>query len=236
MKKALVTGGAKRLGKYLSLFLSTIGYDVAITYHSSASSVAFIKKQVEANGMSFKSYKTNLNSYLEIEKLFINYKKDWEKIDLLINNAGVFPEAGFKSIKEELWDNTFAVNLKSVFFLSQKFSSIMNNDGTIVNISSIGGFEVWKDRILYNTSKAAQIALTRSLARELAPKIRVNSVAPGTIEMEDEKNLKAILGKNKIPLKRYGSPQEICETINFIIKNKYLTGVTIPVEGGKLLT
>lgn len=236
MKKALVTGGAKRLGKYISLFLSKSGYDVAITFNTSTSNVASMKRQIEADGVAFTSYKTNLESYKEIEKLFKNYKHDWKEIDLLVNNAGVFPKSVVKSVTEQEWDNAFAVNLKSVFFLTQKFSSIMNNGGNVINISSIGGFEIWDQRILYNTSKAAQIALTRSLARNLAPKIRVNSIAPGTIEMEDENNLTEILSKSKIPLKRHGTPEDIFETIKFIINNKFLTGVTIPVEGGKLLT
>ncbi len=236
MKKALVTGGAKRLGKHISLFLSTIGYDVAITFHTSGSNVASIKKKIESNGSEFSAYKINLESFNEIEKLFIEYEREWKNIDLLVNNAGVFPKSKLNSITEKLWDKTFSVNLKSVFFLSQKFSSIMKDGGNIINISSLGGIEVWEDRVLYNTSKAAQIALTRSLARDLAPKIRVNSIAPGTIEMEDENNLADILTIKKIPLQKYGKPENIFESIKFILNNNYLTGVTIPVEGGKLLT
>jgi NAD(P)-dependent dehydrogenase (short-subunit alcohol dehydrogenase family) len=236
MKKALVTGGAKRLGKYMSLFLSRNSYDVAITFNTSASNVVSLKQQIEANGVAFTAYKTNLESYNDIERLFKNYRKTWGEIDLLINNAGVFPKSDIKSITEKDWDNAFAVNLKSVFFLTQKFSSIMNKGGNVINISSLGGFETWDKRILYNTSKAAQIALTRSLARDLAPNIRVNSIAPGTIEMENEVNFMEILAKSKIPLQRHGTPEDIFETIKFILNNRYLTGVTIPVEGGKLLT
>jgi NAD(P)-dependent dehydrogenase (short-subunit alcohol dehydrogenase family) len=220
----------------MSLFLSRNSYDVAITFNTSASNVASLKQQIEASGVAFTAYKTNLESYNDIEKLFKNYRKTWGEIDLLINNAGVFPKSDIKSITEKDWDNAFAVNLKSVFFLTQKFSSIMNKGGNVINISSLGGFETWDKRILYNTSKAAQIALTRSLARDLAPNIRVNSIAPGTIEMENEVNSMEILAKSKIPLQRHGTPEDIFETIKFILNNRYLTGVTIPVEGGKLLT
>lgn len=235
MKRALVTGGAKRLGRYISIALSELGYDVAITFNSSTSEVKSLKKIIEANSSKFLAIKANFEFVNSFKKVFNRYCKEWKDIDLLINNAGVFSTDDFHKITVNQWEKTFAVNLRAVFFNTQVFSKIMNENGLVINISSIGGFEIWKDRILYNTSKSAQITLTKCLAKELAPKIRVNSIAPGTVWMGEEETEADRIYKNKIPIKRYGAPDEIIETIKFIINNKYLTGITIPVEGGKLL-
>ncbi len=236
MKRALVTGGAKRLGRYISIALSEFGYDVAITFNTSTSEVKSLKRIIEANGSKFLAIKANFEFADSSKKVFNSYCKEWKDIDLLINNAGVFSADDFLKITVGQWEKTFAVNLRSVFFITQKFSTIMKNGGLVINISSIGGFEIWKNRILYNTSKSAQITLTKCLAKELAPKIRVNSIAPGTVWMGEEETEADRIYKNKIPINRYGIPDEIIETIKFIINNKYLTGVIIPVDGGKLLT
>ncbi|MCX8010718.1 MAG: SDR family oxidoreductase [Ignavibacteria bacterium] len=170
-----------------------------------------------------------------MSNLVNSYKSSWKDIDLIINNAGVFPLSRFKEISESDWDKTFSINLKSVFFLCQKFSDIFNDGGNIINISSIGGLEIWKNRLLYNVSKSALITLTKSLARELAPRIRVNSIAPGILQLE-EKDQNNLISVEKIPLQKYGTQSNIIETIKFIINNDYLTGAIIPVDGGKILT
>lgn len=234
MKKALITGGAKRLGKEIALWLAQYNYDICITYNTSNTNIEIFSKKIKKINRKFFAIEADFSKKGSIEYVFQEYKKFGDSIDLLINNAAVFPETPIKEITEAEWERTFDINLKSVFFLSQKFYEIMNRDGLIINITSIGAFEIWKNRLLYNLTKSSVELLTKILAKEYAPKIRVNSIAPGAIKIgKNDKTIEQYISADKIPLKRYGTNKEIISAVKFLIENKYITGTSLIIDGGK---
>ncbi|MER3328335.1 MAG: SDR family oxidoreductase, partial [Candidatus Kapaibacterium sp.] len=154
---------------------------------------------------------------------------------VLVNNAGVFPErTKLSDIEESLIDDTFAVNLKGEFFTSQYFSQLAKSNSRIINIASLGAYEIWRGRIPYHISKAALVHMTRALAVELAPKISVNSVSPGAIEViDDPATDSSLISVEKIPMKRYGTPNDIFDAVYFFATtNSYITGQNLTVDGG----
>jgi NAD(P)-dependent dehydrogenase (short-subunit alcohol dehydrogenase family) len=154
---------------------------------------------------------------------------------MLVNNAGVFPEAkDMKDIPLELWESTFAVNMRASFYTSQLYVKRAKPGGRIINIASIGGLEVWKGRIPYNVSKASLINLSRALARDLAPDFSVNCVCPGTITFpEDPPEMASDPMIKKIPMKRFATPHDLFEAVYFFgTSTGYITGQTLVVDGG----
>lgn len=233
MKIALITGGTGKLGSQIALHLNKQEFEVVISYNRSFDKLQKLKEQFSSTNLKLNSFQCDFSSLSNINQLFEEFKKQYPKLDVLINCAGIFGKNNFFETSENDFDKFIALNLKSIYFLIQKFSRIMNENSVVINFSSVGGIVAWKDRSLYHISKAGVIALTRSLAIELAPKIRVVSIAPGFIETGEDISEKMPL--SKIPLRKYGNINHILQTVDFIIKNDYLTGVTIPVDGGRSL-
>lgn len=234
-----ITGSGKRLGKSLALNFAKKGWDVVIHYFESEESAR--KTQEEIINMGRKAYlvRADLRSYSQIELAFTNTVNEFGIPKVLINNAGVFPKAKkiFETTKND-WEDTINLNLSAEFFTSKIFVEFARKNSKIVNISSLGAFEIWKNRIPYNVSKSAIIQLTKALARELAPIISVNTVCPGAIYFENEpsENDKAMLKANKIPMKRYATPEEIFEAVYFFSTcSNYITGQFLCVDGGASL-
>jgi NAD(P)-dependent dehydrogenase (short-subunit alcohol dehydrogenase family) len=173
----------------------------------------------------------------QVATLFRAVEKRFGRIDLLVNNAGIFFPVTWDQLREEDWDKILGINLKAAFFCAQAAARIMQRQGRgrIVIISSLGGLQAWPEYIHYCASKAGVISLTRSLAKALAPHIQVNSVAPGTIlfpgDQPDAKTEKII---NAIPLKKAGRPEDIAETVLFLAtRSDFITGQVFVVDGGK---
>ena len=238
-KVALITGGVRRLGKKISLALARMGYDLAIIYNSS--SIAELKKtktELDSIGINYKFYKCDLKNITKLRSTINKVGSDFKKIDLLVNNSGVIKKVEFTDITEKLFDDTLAVNLKAPLFVTQFALKYLNKskDAVVINIASLGGLQNWTGYIPYSISKTGIVKLTYLLARKLAPKIRVNAIAPGTIIIKgEEKGTPQKTDVTKIPLKKYGSPDDIISAVKFIIDCSYLTGHVIPVDGGRLL-
>jgi len=163
---------------------------------------------------------------------------DFKKIDVLVNNAGIIQKIDFMDITEEVIDRFMDINLKAPLFISQFSVKYLNKskEPLIINIASLGGLQNWANYIPYGITKAGIIKLTYLLAKRLAPKIRVNAVAPGTIIIKDEEaGTPEKTPMKKIPLEKYGSPDDIIEAVIFLINSPYVTGQVIPVDGGRLL-
>ena len=163
---------------------------------------------------------------------------DFGKIDILINNAGIIRKIDFTKITEQIFNNFMDTNLKAALFASQFSLKYLKKakEPSIVNIASLGGIQNWTNYIPYGISKAGIIKLTYLLAKRLAPKIRVNAVAPGTIIIKgEEAGTPEKTPVKKIPLKKYGNPDDIIEAVKFLINSPYITGQVIPVDGGRLL-
>jgi 3-oxoacyl-[acyl-carrier protein] reductase len=238
-KVALITGSGKRLGKEIALSLANNGFTVIVNYNKSQKEAnSLISKIVKNknNGIAIKADVTKKN---EVENLFKSIIKKFGRIDVLINNAAIFEKVRFEDLNEKVWDKSIDTNLKSCFLCSKEFFRYTKKqkNGRIINISSTGGYRPFKNYLPYCVSKAGLIMLTKCLAKELAPNILVNSIAPGLIQFsEKEEDLQKILNIDKIPLKRYAKPEEITELVLYLVNSgTYITGHTFIVDGGKIL-
>jgi NAD(P)-dependent dehydrogenase (short-subunit alcohol dehydrogenase family) len=228
-KTILVTGAAKRIGRGIALRLAREGARVAIHYSRSEKEAR--QTAEECGGAEL--FRANLESVPEIERMFQEAGERLGRLDGLVNNAARFTRFDPLKITEKDWDFIHSVNLKAVFFCSQQGARLMQKDGgRIVNLSSLGGIRPWAEHAHYCASKAGVIMLTRALAKAFAPKITVNSVAPGVIPFDDidERGKKMI---EATPAQRGGTPDEIADAVVFFLKaSNFVTGQTIAVDGG----
>jgi NAD(P)-dependent dehydrogenase (short-subunit alcohol dehydrogenase family) len=230
MAKILITGATSKIGRKLSVEFAKKGFDLALHYNKSQDIANELKRKLEAFSIDTILLRADVTKSYEVEVVFDEIEKKIGKVDILINNLGVFPEKiDFKNIREEQWDRIFAINLKSIFLFSQLFAKQNIVSGKIINIASVGGMEHWKGSLLYNVTKSALIHLTKSLAIELAPEVTVNCVSPGIIQSEDSR---IVIPETKIPMKKYGCAQDIFNAIMYFIENDYVTGQNLIIDGG----
>lgn len=229
-KVALVTGAAKRIGREIALRLAAEGAQVAVHYNTSEDDAR--RTAMECGGRIFQA---DLASVPEIHRLFNEVEQAYGRLDLLVNNAGVYLPTPILDATEEQWDALHAVNLKAVFFCCQAGAKLMlkNGGGRIVNIGSLGGFRPWSQYPAYCASEAGGIMLTKTLAKALAPKISVNSVAPGVIHFDEETPPKIERLIAATPMKRHGTGQEIAEAVvYFAACSPFVTGQVLAIDGG----
>jgi len=238
-KTAIVTGGIRRLGRYISYYLADNGYNLALIYNSSSlQELAKTEQYLQQKNIRYKFYKCDVKD-LDALKITINaIGKEFEKIDLLVNNSGIIRKVSFEELTPEVFDEVMNVNLRAVLFTSQFALPYLQKaeEPSIIVIASLGGLQNWTSYFPYSLSKTAVIKLTKLMAKGLAPKIRVNAIAPGTIIIEGEEA--GTPGKSpidKIPLKKYGNPEDITKAVDFLLNSKYVTGQVLPVEGGRTL-
>ena len=237
MKTALITGGAARIGAQIAKTLHKNDFNIIIHCNQSKDKAQILCD--ELNLLKEKSAKVvvgNLNNINSINTII----ESIESIDLLVNNASVFYPLSVDESDSENWDNILDVNLKAPFFLSKGLSQKLNSsEGSIINIIDIHADRPLKKHSVYNISKAGLKMLTLTLAKELAPSIRVNGVSPGSILWPQEGAEISELDKSimleRIALKRQGSPQDIADTVLFLANSNYLTGQIINVDGGRTL-
>src|SRR5262245_42193417 len=226
----LVTGAAKRIGRGIALRLAREGAKVCIHYHQSEAEARQTAK--ECGGADL--FQANLESVDQIRKMFVELEQRHGRLDGLVNNAARFTRFDPLEITEKDWDFIHSVNLKSTFFCCQGAARIMQGQpsGRIVNISSLGGLRPWAEHAHYCASKAGVIMLTRALAKAWAPRITVNSVAPGVIPFDDidQRGLELI---RKTPAERGGTPDEIADAVLFFLTaSNFTTGQILAVDGG----
>ena len=229
----LVTGGARRVGRAVALDLAAHGARAAVHYLSSEADA--LRTAEEAGGRAFQADLTDLE---QVQRLFSEVADAYGRLDGLVNNAAVYFRTPIEETTEADWDRLHDANLKATYFCCQAAAKIMRaqGDGRIVNISSMGGLRAWSGYAPYNASKAGVIHLTRSLAKELAPEISVNSVAPGVIEFTDEHQPEVQRMIDNTPMARHGTGQDIAEAVRFFLAGpKFITGQTLTVDGGLTL-
>lgn len=231
MKTIFLTGGAKRIGREIVLKFAREGFDICFTYFQSEKEAFKTKEEVENIGRKCLILKGDLRDLKTILKWKDEFFKEFGKCDCLINNAAIFYKGNLKELDEKDFDEIMAVNLKAPLFISKYFSENMS-EGVIINIADVAGKVLWKDYFVYSLSKASLIALTKILAKELSPNIRVCAIAPGIIFINSSQKEKAL---KKVPLKKIGKPEDIAETCFFIYKNEHITGTVIYVDGGRSL-
>lgn len=237
-KVAIVTGAAMGIGRGIAETLAKEKYTVVASDLKLADCqkvVAALKKQ----GAEALAVKCDVSKKTDVANLFKQTIKKYGRLDVLVNNAGIYPFVAFDKMKEADWDKVMNVNLKSLFFTSQAASQAMKNGGRIINISSIASFVGFEGLVHYCASKGALNSMVRALALEMAPKnILVNAVAPGAIStpgaskgMDPERIKQTTM---MIPLARMGEPQDIAGAVAFLASDysSYITGQTIVVDGG----
>jgi NAD(P)-dependent dehydrogenase (short-subunit alcohol dehydrogenase family) len=226
---ALVTGAAHRLGKAFSLTLARQGFDIILHYHRSLDEARQAQAEIESVGRRATLSPADLTDPVQIQALLSKFST----LDVLINSAAFMPDGNVEAITLENWDTSLDLNLRAPFLLAQESAKKMNAGGLIVNITDVGAQKAWSRYPSYTVSKAALEALTKILARALAPRIRVNAIAPGFVLQSDivsDEEWQRLI--NRIPLKRPARTEEIAFALEFLLKNEYITGQTIVVDGG----
>jgi len=226
---ALVTGAAHRLGKVFALTLARAGYDIILHYHSSEEEAFQTRAEIESLSRRVILAQADLTQPSEIHSLVSNI----ESLDVLVNSAAFMPSGNVDTLSLENWDTSLDLNLRSPFLLAQGCAKKMDDGGVIVNITDVGAQKTWSRYPSYTVSKAALESLTKILARALAPKIRVNAIAPGFVlgsNIVPAEEWERLIGR--IPLKRPARSEELSSALEFLLKNEYITGQTIVVDGG----
>lgn len=232
---AIVTGSARRLGKAFALSLARQGYDLVLHFNSSEGEALKTKEEVERFGVRSELVQADLTDQAQITAIFEQLDQAYpdSSLRVLVNSAAIMSVARPQVISLEEWDVTMNTNLRAPLLLAQAAAKRMARGGLIVNISDIGAQKSWSRYSAYTVSKAGLEALTRLLARSLAPAIRVNAIAPGLVLPSD-----IVTGEqwdklvSSVPLQRPASLDEVTDTLQFLIKNEYITGQTIAVDGG----
>ncbi len=237
-KVAMVTGGAVRLGKALALALAEQGARLVIHYGSSAGPAQETVGQIQAMGREALAIQADLSRSGQAGAVLDDVISHFGQLDILVNSAAIFEPGNWEDTSEESWDRHFAINLKSPFFLSQAFARHVGREraGHIINIADWRGARPGTDHVAYTLTKAALIAMTKSLAQALAPNIQVNAIAPGLILPPPGQN-QSYLERQActVPAQRAGSPKEIARALVFLVRSDFVTGELVFVTGGQHL-
>jgi NAD(P)-dependent dehydrogenase (short-subunit alcohol dehydrogenase family) len=236
----LVTGAAVRVGREIARAVAARGADVVVHYRSSVEEAEGLAREIAGLGVRAVTVRADLERAAEVRRLVTDALAAMGRIDVLVNNAAIFPRTPLLEVTEEEWDRTLAVNLKAPFLCAQAIAPHMleRGSGKIVNLADVAAFRPWPNYLPYSISKAGIVTLTQTLARALAPAVQVNAVAPGAILFPDDwdaERRERLLAQ--IPMKRTGEPADIARTVLFLLEGSdYITGAVIPVDGGRLLT
>jgi pteridine reductase len=233
---ALVTGAGRRLGRAIALRLAREGADVILHYRGADAAARETAAEIEALGRRALPLSADLRHPEEIRGLFDQATQHFGRLDILVNNAAVFFPASIETVTEDHWDTALDTNLKAQFFCAQAAAPLLKaRRGVIVNFASVGGLLPWPNYIPYSVSKAGVIMLTRCLARALAPEVRVNAIAPGTISMPGDPPEWEADYIRQAPLGRTGTPEDIVAGVLFLVHATFMTGQVLAVDGGRSL-
>lgn len=235
---AIVTGGAKGIGRAIVESLAKKGIKVILNYHYSEEQAMEVKKELCGRGYEVEIYKANISKSEEAKQLVSFANRTYGEVNILVNNAGIDKWQLFTDITDEDWNHIIQNNLNSVFYMTREVvkDMIYQKRGCIINISSIWGITGASCEVAYSVTKAGIDGLTKALAKELAPSnIRVNSIAPGFIMTDMNKGfsreeLEQI--KQEIPLGRVGKPEDIAKCVKWLVEDEYTTGQIISPNGG----
>lgn len=235
-KTAVITGAGVGIGRGIALSLAKEGYNIVVS-DINLESVQSVADEVSKLGVKALAVQCDVSSAGAVAELFAQAKKEFGIVDVLVNNAGIYPSVSFDTMQESDWDRVMDVNMKGVFLCSKEAVGMLPEGGRIINISSIAAVQGFTGLVHYCASKGGVSAMVRALALELAPKkITVNAVAPGAIQTpgvqmleEDQKRFVA-----SIPLSRMGQPEDIAHAVAFLAseRSSYITGQVIVVDGG----
>ena len=234
-RTALVTGGAHRIGKAIVLELGRMGFNIALHYHRSEQDAKKVARQVEKQGVRCHLFQCDFSNMNEVHELIPRVIEVFPDLNVLINSVSLFEKATLLSTNEDLFDRMMTVNLKVPLFLTRDFAHHAKK-GSVINIVDTKIARTLFRYFVYTLTKKSLLDLTLMSAKELAPGIRVNAIAPGLIlppAGKDESYLDS-LSKN-IPLQKKGSPEKVSQAVRFLIESDFITGECIYVDGGEHL-
>lgn len=237
-RTALVTGGAVRVGRALALALAREGMRVVVGYGSSEGPAREVVEEIRRGGGEAAMVAADLSRMDEVPRLAEEAERAFGGLDVLVTNASVFPADAFEETDEATWDAALAINLTAPFFLTQLLAPGMRarGGGAVVNLADLAGLQSWQGYAAHSISKAGVVHLTRVAARALAPAIRVNAIAPGTVLPPDdfpEDEVRRLA--ERAPLRRNGSPDDVVEALLYLLRADFVTGEVLVVDGGRIL-
>jgi pteridine reductase len=236
-KNALVTGAAHRVGKAIAVRLAMEGCNIALHYNAAKKEAKQTLNELKGFPVNAKSYQANLRESEEITSLFQSISRDFKRLDILINSAAVMQRIPFHKVTLEDWEATIDLNLRATYFCTQSAIKLMGDEGgVVINISDIAGLQPWVDYPVHSISKIGVEMLTKVAALSYGPGVRVNAVAPGPVLKPDHMSETrwAQLGA-ELPIGQVGEPADVSEAIVFLVKNDFITGETLVVDGGNQL-
>ncbi len=235
-KTAVVTGGSRGIGEAIAYKLASMGANVAVIYAGNASAAETVcEKCRQEYSVEAKAYLCNVADFSAAKETTAKIKADFGTAQILVNNAGITRDGLLALMKEEDFDAVLATNLKGAFNMIRHMTGlfIRAREGAIVNITSVAGMMGNAGQCNYSASKAGLIGLTKSVAKELAPKgIRCNAVAPGFIETDMTGNQAANPLLNLVPLGKMGKPDDVADAVAYLVTANYVTGEVLRVDGG----
>ena len=233
-KSALVTGGARRIGREIALGLARAGADVTITYRESRAEAQKTAIQIEALGRRAQAVACDVRSETSVRAAVAAAIALHGRLDILVNNAAIFESAALDQISLDRWDTVFETNTRGPFLVAREaLSHLRAAKGRIVNIGSLGGIRAWAGHGHYCASKAAVHMLTQVMAKSFAPEVAVNCVAPGWIDQGDSDEKTAARFAEKTPAKRNGTAVDVAEAVLFFAAAPgFVTGQILAVDGG----
>ena len=241
-KVAMITGATRGIGKQIALTLANEGYNIVLNYRTKNDELIQAKNEIESKNVKCLTVKGDVTNFEDCKQMIESAIKEFGKIDVLINNAGITKDMLLARMKEEDFKQVIDVNLVGTFNMTKNVIPYMMKarNGRIINISSVVGIAGNAGQTNYSASKAGIIGFTKSLAKEVASRnILVNAVAPGFIETNMtevlKQEVKDEIAKN-IPLKRMGTPQDVANVVKFLASedSSYITGQVISVDGGMI--
>jgi pteridine reductase len=237
---ALITGAARRVGRAAALRMADAGYDIAFTYLSSQQDAEKLTQEIVAKGRACLAIRADLTeSASAAEAVFGEFKKKFDSLNLLMNNASLYQPSGLDETTPDQMRRFWAIHIESPLFLCRKFRAMLEqSSGHVVNMVDLLAERPWPEYMSYCASKAGLLNLTLSLARELAPRVTVNGIAPGVVEWppgaSEEEKQKYL---QRVPLARAGTPQDVAEAVYyFCTTGSYVTGQILHLDGGRSIT
>jgi len=233
-KSALVTGGARRIGREIALALGRAGADVAITYRQSSTDATRTVDELTSSGVQASAFECDVRSESSVKAAVHAVVERLGKLDILVNNAAVFDSASLDSLTLEQWDTVFETNARGPYLVAREaVPHLRSVHGRIINIGSLGGLHAWAGHGHYCASKAAVHMLTQVMAKAFAPEISVNCVAPGWIDMDEQRSDAARRFADKTPMRRNGSAEDVAQAVVFFATGPgFVTGQILVVDGG----
>jgi len=233
-KSVLVTGGARRIGRSISLALAHAGADLAITYRTSHAEAAETVRAIEDAGSRAVALECDVRSEASVRAAIAATVGKFGRLDLVVNNAAIFESVPLEQISLAQWDAVFETNARGPFLVAREaLAHLRAAHGRIVNIGSLGGLRAWAGHAHYCASKAALHMLTQAMAKAFAPEVSVNCVAPGWIDLDEHSGEQAARFAAKTPMRRNGTAEEIAEAVLFFAAGpKIVTGQILTVDGG----